>query len=377
MVIKYKSDKGLTLIEILIGIIVSSVMMLAIYTTYSIINTTYGQVVDKASISKSSRDLIEILIKDIRMSGFKYYHGENDKGYPKDTYLDVKGGDVSIAETHDPIVIESDKLGYLRPGDTESDQERKEKIKNNAEKDVCCDRIHIVYDDFDQNDEYQPYKRYKFTYYAKARFGEENEITDGQTTTTRINPRYAIYKSKAKATRGLLVHSLELQIIDSWLLMQRADQTGKHWRSSSWINGITNWFDRQLKQGSRTDIKRLSKRQKQYFSYCVQEMVVPAAPDYDLTAYIQKQKKQQEDGDEIRRLMNYANHTESCVVAYLKYITEHNKLDVDVDWSKIVEHCKVQFETLTPDEVDAVERAVPVLRSVHFCIKNNWYIERS
>ena len=197
MVIKYKSDKGLTLIEILIGIIVSSVMMLAIYTTYSIINTTYGQVVDKASISKSSRDLIEILIKDIRMSGFKYYHGENDKGYPKDTYLDVKGGDVSIAETHDPIVIESDKLGYLRPGDTESDQERKEKIKNNTEKDVCCDRIHIVYDDFDQNDEYQPYKRYKFTYYAKARFGEENEITDGQTTTTRINPRYAIYKSKA------------------------------------------------------------------------------------------------------------------------------------------------------------------------------------
>ena len=110
MVIKCKSDKGLTLIEILIGIIVSSVMMLAIYTTYSIINTTYGQVVDKASISKSSRDLIEILIKDIRMSGFKYYHGENDKGYPKDTYLDVKGGDVSIAETHDPIVIESDKL---------------------------------------------------------------------------------------------------------------------------------------------------------------------------------------------------------------------------------------------------------------------------
>ena len=174
MVIKYKSDKGLTLIEILIGIIVSSVMMLAIYTTYSIINTTYGQVVDKASISKSSRDLIEILIKDIRMSGFKYYHGENDKGYPKDTYLDVKGGDVSIAETHDPIVIESDKLGYLRPGDTESDQERKEKIKNNAEKDVCCDRIHIVYDDFDQNDEYQPYKRYKLTYYAEP-------LDDGRT----------------------------------------------------------------------------------------------------------------------------------------------------------------------------------------------------
>ena len=70
-------------------------------------------------------------------------------------------------------------MGYLRPGDTESDQEKR-KIKNNTEKDVCCDRIHIVYDDFDQNDEYQPYKRYKFTYYAKARFSEKMKSLTGK-----------------------------------------------------------------------------------------------------------------------------------------------------------------------------------------------------
>ena len=68
-----KSTAGLTLIEILIGIVVSSIMMAAIYTTYSIVNTTYSQVLEKAKVSRSSRDLIELLIRDIRMSGFRYY----------------------------------------------------------------------------------------------------------------------------------------------------------------------------------------------------------------------------------------------------------------------------------------------------------------
>ena len=68
-----KNILGLTLVEILIGIVVSSLMMAAMYTTYSIVNTTYNQVVDKAKISRSSRDLVELLIRDVRMSGFKYY----------------------------------------------------------------------------------------------------------------------------------------------------------------------------------------------------------------------------------------------------------------------------------------------------------------
>ena len=41
---KLISTAGLTLIEILIGVVVSSIMMAAIYTTYSVVNTTYGQV---------------------------------------------------------------------------------------------------------------------------------------------------------------------------------------------------------------------------------------------------------------------------------------------------------------------------------------------
>ena len=77
---KFKPNTGLTLIEILIGIIVSSIMMAAIYTTYSIVNTTYNQVLEKAKVSRSSRDLIELLIRDARMAGYKYYLGTNNLG---------------------------------------------------------------------------------------------------------------------------------------------------------------------------------------------------------------------------------------------------------------------------------------------------------
>ena len=78
-----KNIVGLTLVEMLIAVVVSSLMMAAMYSTYTIINNSYNQVVDKAKISRSSRDLVELLIRDIRMSGFKYYLGTNELGYPQ------------------------------------------------------------------------------------------------------------------------------------------------------------------------------------------------------------------------------------------------------------------------------------------------------
>ena len=108
-----KHISGLTLIEIMIGIVVSSLMMAAMYTTYSIVNTTYSQVTNKAQISRSSRDLIELLIRDVRMSGFKYYLGQNTRGYPEQSYLQFKGGATTIQDSHDPIVIIPNSLALL------------------------------------------------------------------------------------------------------------------------------------------------------------------------------------------------------------------------------------------------------------------------
>jgi hypothetical protein len=186
-----KNIAGLTLIEILIGVVISSIMMAAMYTTYSVVNNSYGQVVDKAKISRSGRDIVEMLMRDIRMAGFKYMLGTNTfiidgEPLPTRSYLEFRGGHISKSESHDPIIIVKSELGYTRAalgGNVTAEPKH-------DSKDLCCDKIHIVYDDFDQNDPNdppQPYKRYKTTYYAKA-IGGVITPEDGEA-------RYAIYKT--------------------------------------------------------------------------------------------------------------------------------------------------------------------------------------
>ena len=188
-----KNIAAFTLIEILIGVVISSIMMAAMYTSYSVVNNSYGQVVDKAKISRSGRDIVEMLMRDIRMAGFKYILGTNTftvgtetHSYPTRTYLEFKSGRdelnegilFSKSDSHDPIIIVKNELGYTRAPIGASITPP----PKHDSKDLCCDKIHIVYDDFNQNDTTQPYKRYKTTYYALP-------ITDGG------DARYAVYKT--------------------------------------------------------------------------------------------------------------------------------------------------------------------------------------
>ena len=170
---------GVTLIEMLIGIVVSSIIIAAMYTTYTVVNNSYSQVTDVASISRSGRDVIAMLMRDIRMAGFKYYYGVNNENeakpiedrIPRQDYLTFIVGD-NEADRDDsmaPIVIYPNTLDYgtatVQPGyDTlEPDTDLNG---------MCCDRIHIVYGDFDADEmnetSKQPYKKYRITYFARA-----------------------------------------------------------------------------------------------------------------------------------------------------------------------------------------------------------------
>ena len=169
---KLKNIAGITLIEIMIGVVISAIMMGAMYTTYSLVNNSYSQVTDRAKISRSGRDIIAMLMRDIRLAGFKYYYGENATDIPKQDNLQYNSGNSDIEKSHDPIIVIKDDLSDATESDTA--------ISKNDEADKCCDKIHIVYGDFNQNDE-QPYKRYRVTYYAKP--SGESEY-------------YAVYKSK-------------------------------------------------------------------------------------------------------------------------------------------------------------------------------------
>ena len=118
----FKNQKGLTLVEILIGILITTLMMGALYTTYNVVNNTYSQVSEKAKISRSSRDLVSMLMRDIRMAGFKYYAGSqtiakfaedtNKKRscnpglvLPNKSYLSFENGFNDHKLSHNPIVI--------------------------------------------------------------------------------------------------------------------------------------------------------------------------------------------------------------------------------------------------------------------------------
>ena len=165
----------------------------AMYITYSVVNQSYSQVTNKAKISRSGRDVVAMLMRDIRMAGFKYILGTNTftvgtetHSYPTRTYLEFKSGRdelnggilFSKSDSHDPIIIVKSELGYTRApiGAPISSPPKHDS------KDLCCDKIHIVYDDFNQNDTTQPYKRYKITYYALP-------VVDGE------DKRYAAYKT--------------------------------------------------------------------------------------------------------------------------------------------------------------------------------------
>ena len=131
--IKKKLNKisGFTLIEILIAIVITSLMMAAMFTSYTLVNSTYRQVTDRAKISQAGRDLVGTMLREIRMAGFKYV---ND--------------DIAASDKHNPIRIYKGK-GFGSSG--------------------SCDKIEIVYGSVKYNkaaalaDRYE-YERYKITY---------------------------------------------------------------------------------------------------------------------------------------------------------------------------------------------------------------------
>ncbi len=128
---KLRSIAGVTLIEILIGILISFVMMAAMFTSYTVVNNTYSQVTDRAKISTAGRDVIGMILRDIRLAGFKYF---NDN--------------VQTSNEHAPIIIT--------------------KSSNFAQN---CDKIEIVYGSIAGKPTGTPpgytYERYKITYQCK------------------------------------------------------------------------------------------------------------------------------------------------------------------------------------------------------------------
>ncbi len=111
---KLSKIAGITLIEMLIGVAVSSIMIAAMYSSYTVINNSYSKVTDVASISRSGRDIVAMLMRDIRMAGYKYYYGYNaeneklsiDQRIPRQDYLQFVAGTQILKQLRKQAPIE-------------------------------------------------------------------------------------------------------------------------------------------------------------------------------------------------------------------------------------------------------------------------------
>ena len=158
---KLKNNAGVTLIEILIGIVISVIIMGAMYASYTAVNSSYSQVTDKAKASQSGRNIMGMIMRDVRQAGFKYFED-------------------NIANSDEPV-----KITFAKGG-------------SNASQNSKCDHIRIVFGgaSYDANGD-EVYERYRITYFCKA-----SQISDPDGNTISTN---AIYKQKEKLVSGAWV----------------------------------------------------------------------------------------------------------------------------------------------------------------------------
>ena len=155
---KLKNHSGVTLIEILIGIVISIIIMGAMYASYTAINNSYSQVTDKAKASQTGRNIMGMMMRDIRQAGFRVFED-------------------NILNDDEPINVTPGRGG---PDAT---------IVSD------CDHIRIVYGDasLDGNGD-EEYTRYRVTYFCRA-----SELLDANGDVENTN---AIYKQKEELENG-------------------------------------------------------------------------------------------------------------------------------------------------------------------------------
>ena len=155
---KLKNHSGVTLIEILIGIVISIIIMGAMYASYTAINNSYSQVTDKAKASQTGRNIMGMMMRDIRQAGFRVFED-------------------NILNDDEPINVTPGRGG---PDAT---------IVSD------CDHIRIVYGDasLDGNGD-EEYTRYRVTYFCR-----DSDLLDPNGVVENTN---AIYKQKEELING-------------------------------------------------------------------------------------------------------------------------------------------------------------------------------
>jgi len=67
----FRKKLGMTLVEVLVALIIGTISVAAIFHSYNIFNKSYQGIVEKAAISKSGRNALSQLARELRNVGYK------------------------------------------------------------------------------------------------------------------------------------------------------------------------------------------------------------------------------------------------------------------------------------------------------------------
>lgn len=86
---------GFTLVETLVAIVIGVISVTALFYSYQFFNKSYQGILDKASISRSGRDALRIIARDLRNAGYKdvNYTPNFDRWIEQKDFEDFAGAD--------------------------------------------------------------------------------------------------------------------------------------------------------------------------------------------------------------------------------------------------------------------------------------------
>ena len=194
------------------------------------------------------------------------------------------------------------------------------------------------------------------------------------TTKENQNP-LLIWRNIKEDSDPHLQLSLELQIIDSWLLMKRVDQMIKVWRFANWIRGLSSWLKRQADQGARSNISKLSRRQKDFFDYAITEHSIPEPPSLEAPTCKASEASEVKASEVIEDNVVYPPFNESLLSKdanlYLEFILDGGRLNTDHNWSEISDRFWIRPISDLPDDIQQeVVQKIPELK--HLQIVHKW-----
>ena len=154
-----KSERGLTIIEVLVAIVMSTIVLAGLYMGYDMISKQFNNINKRSNIYNTGRNVVSGISRDLRMAGFKDY---------KETKID--------------------------------------KPLEHKDKNDCCDEISIIYDvDFKGS----PQRR-KARYYVKDK--KIHKIVEKYTNTWETLDQY---KNEDQAVIAESVKDLQFFFYDN------------------------------------------------------------------------------------------------------------------------------------------------------------------